>query len=189
MGTLLETLIPRVAPSLTHSIHEHRNKTDLLAKLPRRLRGYARWIPSDYRVLVVVDRDRDDCVRLKQQLDAAAADAGLATSAATRGTQPFVVSRIAIQELEAWYFGDWAAVRRAYPRVPADVPRQARYRDPDSIGDTWEALETILQDAGYFSGGLRKVELARTLAPQLVPDDNTSSSFGALVRALRTMAA
>ena len=89
-----------------------------------------------------------------------------------------VVNRLAIEELEAWYFGDWQAVRAAFPRVPATIPLQARYRDPDEIaGGTWEAFERVLQRVGYYSGGLRKVEMARSVATQMEPQRNSSPSF------------
>jgi hypothetical protein len=100
-----------------------------------------------------------------------------------------VVNRIAIEELEAWYFGDWRAVRAAYPKVPRNAPQQASFRHPDDIaGGTWEAFERVLQGAGYFGQGLRKVEAARTIAPHLVPRRNTSPSFRALRDALQEMA-
>jgi hypothetical protein len=101
-----------------------------------------------------------------------------------------VVTRLAIEELEAWYFGDWEAVRAAYPRLPATIPAQAKYRDPDAIvGGTWEALERILQKAGYFSLGLAKIEAARAIAAHMVPERNTSRSFQILRNALADMAA
>jgi hypothetical protein len=60
---------------------------------------------------------------------------------------------LAIEELEAWFFGDMDAVRALYPRVPETLEQRAGFRDPDAIrGGTWEALERILQRAGYFAG-------------------------------------
>ena len=78
-----------------------------------------------------------------------------------------------------------AAVRAAFPRVPATVPRKAGFRDPDAIaGGTWEAMERLLQRAGYFKGGLRKIELARCVAQHMAPDVNTSRSFQAFAGAI-----
>lgn len=49
---------------------------------------------------------------------------GLRTGA---GGAPWqLVNRIAIEELEAWYFGDWEAVRTAYPRIPSTIPNQQK---------------------------------------------------------------
>ena len=96
---------------------------------------------------------------------------------------------MAIEELEAWYFGDWSAVRRAYPRVSAKVPRQAKYRFPDAIkGGTWEAFERILKRAGYFRTGLRKIEAARAVAEHMDPERNSSPSFCSLKSALAQVA-
>jgi Domain of unknown function (DUF4276) len=111
-------------------------------------------------------------------LEQATLDAGLVSRSRASGGRYDVLNRIAIEELEAWYFGDWPAVRAAYPRVPSGVPRRARYRIPDAIaGGTWEAFERILQDAGYFPGGLPKIEAAQAIAPHTDPARNTSRSF------------
>ena len=82
------------------------------------------------------------------------------------------------EELEAWFFGEWASVRSAYPRVPPKLTSQAAYRNPDAIkGGTWEALERILTAAGYFSLGLRKTEIAGAIGRRMNPDAKTSPSF------------
>ena len=100
-----------------------------------------------------------------------------------------MINRIAIQELEAWYFGDWDAVRAAYPRVSETVPRRTGYRDPDAIaGGTWEAFERVLQRSGYFAGGLRKIQAARSIAPHVDPVRNTSHSFQVFRDALLELA-
>ena len=101
----------------------------------------------------------------------------------------FKLPLMAIEELEAWYFGDWEAVLAAYPRASATISSQAKYRNPDEIaGGTWEAFERVLQKAGYYSGGLRKVEAARAVATQMEPSRNTSPSFCTFRDVLREMA-
>jgi hypothetical protein len=76
-------------------------------------------------------------------------------------------------------------VRKAYPRVPIGISRQARFRSPDAIvGGTSEAFEQIMRRAGYFSGGLAKVEAAEQIAPHMNPGRNTSDSFRAFRDAL-----
>ena len=90
-----------------------------------------------------------------------------------------------IEELEAWYFGNWEAVRQAYPKVSPTVPDRARYRDPDGVRDTWEAFERILKRHGYFSTGLRKIEAARAIAEHVDPAGNRSGSFSVFHRTLR----
>lgn len=146
----LQQLLPRILGPITFRIHAHQGKTDLLSMLPHRLQGYARFLRSNSRILVVVDRDDDDCTKLKARMEKAARGAGLPT----RSTKPkawTVVNRIAVEEMEAWFFGDWNAVKAAYPRVLANADAKAKYRNPDAIrGGTWEALERLLQKAGYL---------------------------------------
>lgn len=189
MEALLRVVLPQILGQSPFEIRVFQGKANLLAQLPHRLRGYA-WFPDTYRIVVVVDRDDDDCHVLKQQLEQHAQSAGRFTRA-QRDRGPFtVINRIAIEELEAWYFGDWQAVRAAYPNVAANVPRRAAFRDPDAIaGGAWEAFERVLQRAGYFKGGLRKLEAAQTIAPHLVPARNTSRSFQVFRDAVLELAA
>ena len=190
MEAALEHLLPKLLGDIEYQIIRFQCKDDLLKKAPERLRGYASWLPANWRILVLVDRDDDDCIVLKAELENMAAAAGLLTKTAADNGQCFqVVNRIAIEELEAWFFGDWSAVQAAYPRVPATLPQKAGFRDPDAVaGGTWEALERVLKKAGYFSTGLRKVELARSVAAHMNPPNNTSRSFqkfaGAVTAAL-----
>jgi len=190
MELVLRELLPHLLGDLSYEIYRHRGKEDLLAKLSARLRGYAKWMTPEWRVVVVVDRDDDDCHELKEQLERAAAEAGLATRSASGGEFYTVVNRIVVEELEAWYFGDPEAIKRAYPRVPATLAKKARFRDPDAItGGTWEAFEQLLQRAGYFSGGLRKLEIARAISQHMVPKRNRSHSFQVFRTALEEMVA
>ena len=168
----LQELLPRLLPQQhTFEVHSFGSKSALRMKLLQRLRAYPRWLPHRYahwRIVVVVDRDTDDCHVLK---------------AGESGWQ--VVNRIAIEELEAWYFGDWDAVCAAYPRVSATVPQRAGYRDPDAIrGGTWEAFEKILKRHGYFKTGLRKTEAAREVASRICWERTRSRSFRVFVNAV-----
>jgi len=164
---LRRILPPMLAGRATHQFMTFRGKRDLLGKLDSRLRGLASWISNDVgrdiRVLVLVDRDDDDCRRLKAQLESTALAAGLATSAtATAGSPVLVVNRIVVEELEAWYFGDVDALCEAYPGVPPTLASRSAFRDPDAIrGGTWEALERVLRRAGHHRGGLQKVRVGR----------------------------
>ncbi len=159
MEAALEHLLPKLLGDIEFQIIRFQCKDDLLKNAPARLKGYAAWLPENWRILVLVDRDDDDCLVLKAEMENMAAAAGLLTKTAVRHGQCFqVVNRIAIEELEAWFIGDWLAVQTAYPRVPATLPQKAGFRDPDAVaGGTWEALERVLKKAGYFGAGLRKV--------------------------------
>lgn len=187
MEAVLRAIAPEMLPAgASFEVHVHQGKRDLLEKLPRRLAGYARWLPPGWRIVVLVDRDNHDCRVLKRRLETAASRAGLPTASAAGVAACSVINRLAIEELEAWYFGDWPAVQRAYPRVSRHVPRRATYRDPDAIaGGTWEALERELQRAGYFRSGLRKLEAARAIAPRMNVEGNASHSFQVLRRSRR----
>ncbi|MGB8298311.1 MAG: DUF4276 family protein [Polyangia bacterium] len=190
MEAALRALLPKIIGTLSFEIHPYQGKHDLLGSLHARLLAYKAWIPATWRIVVVMDRDDDDCDKLKARLDQMAAAAGLVTRSKARGKPYAVVTRLAIEELEAWYFGDWDAVREAYPRVPATIPAQAKYREPDAIaGGTWEAFERVLQKAGYFKLGLAKIEAARTIAANMAPGRNRSRSFQVLREALTEMAA
>jgi hypothetical protein len=182
----LRILLPKMLGEISFEVYQHTCKDQLMTRLPDRLRGYAPWLPEDWRIVVVVDRDDDDCLDLKRQLESMAHQAGLRTRASGGAIQ--VVNRLAIEELEAWYFGDWQAVVAAWPRVNPNVPSRAQYREPDGIkGGTWEAFERVLKSAGYFKTGLRKIEAARAVAAHMDPARNVSPSFGALRSALAGM--
>jgi hypothetical protein len=186
MEAFLRALLPRLLPQgRTFEVHPFQGKGDLLAKLEARLRGYARWLPPDWRLVVVVDRDDDDCLALKRHLEAIAARAGLRTRSSAADAHWQLVNRVAIEELEAWYFGDWQAVRQLYPRAPANLPGRHGFRDPDAMtGGTWEALERILRGHGYVPGGLRKIDTARAMGAVMNPHRSRSASFRAFHQAV-----
>jgi Domain of unknown function (DUF4276) len=186
METALEHLLPKLLDGSCFEIRRFQCKDDLLKNLPVRLKGYSGWLPSDWVILVIIDRDDDDSLELKGRLEEMAHAAGLTTKSRAKVGSPFqVINRLAIEELEAWFFGDWAAVKGAYPRISEAVPRRAAFREPDAIrGGTWEALERVMKNAGYFKTGLRKVECARAISQRMDPAKNSSRSFRALVRSL-----
>ncbi len=94
-----------------------------------------------------------------------------------------MVSRIAVEELEAWFFGDIQAVAKAFPGVPTTLGATKRYRNPDRIsGGTWEALNRELAKAGHVPGG--KITTARAISAHMDPGRNRSASFRAFQQAL-----
>jgi Domain of unknown function (DUF4276) len=175
---VLDTLIPKIIPGISFVIREVPGKTRLLKELPNRLKGYANQLTfMRLKIVVLVDRDDDDCVELKRTLDGLAATAGLST-AATASKDFVLLNRIVIEELEAWFLGDVPALCAAYPRLPESLGQQARFRDPDAIrGGTWEALRDVLQKYGYHTSGFRKLELATDVAPHMDVESNRSTSF------------
>ncbi len=186
MEVALRILLPKILEGKSFEIHAYQCKQELLSRLPERLRGYRRWIPDNWRIAVMVDRDNDDCHNLKTRPEKVALEADFPTRTTPRGRLWTIVNRIVIEELEAWYFGDWKAVQMAYPRVPGTIPSRANYRNPDRIeGGTWEAFERILRRAGYFKGGLRKIEAAKAIAQHIEPKRNKSRSFQVFLSAFK----
>lgn len=172
--TALRALMPKLLPGVPYQIRVFRGKSDLLKKLPQRLAGYAAWPGVDARILVLVDRDEEDCHALRNRLDDAAASVGFEVS----GSKRQVVNRIAIEELEAWFFGDVDALVAAYPRVPTSTASRSAFRDPDAVrGGTAEALERLLKAHGYHRGGLAKVGAARDISLHMNVERNRSRSF------------
>ncbi|PSF31077.1 hypothetical protein C7H19_23415 [Aphanothece hegewaldii CCALA 016] len=176
---LLQILPTILKTDITYDIHAFRGKSDLLKKLPERLKGYKNWIPDDYRIIVLVDKDDEDCQDLKSKLEGMALDTGFITKSTAQTHQPYqILNRIAIEELEAWFFGDINAIVSAYPGVSPNLGQKEKYRDSDAIrGGTWENLEKVLQRAGHHKGGLEKVRAAREISQHMNLQMNRSRSF------------
>jgi hypothetical protein len=185
-GEALKEFLPLcLAPETQYKVHNFSGKTDLLKKLPSRMNGYKKWIPSDWLIVVLIDRDDQDCIELKQQLEDIATNAGFITKAKNNGCFQ-VLNRIMIEELESWFFGDVDAIVKAYPGVKASLAQQEKYRNPDAIqGGTWEALERILQRARHHQGGLDKPKAAREIAQFMNPERNRSKSFQVFYEGLK----
>jgi len=121
MKVLLDLLLPRLVPSLQFLCLPHAGKSDLEKSLVTKLRG---WREPGVRFVVVRDNDGGDCLTLKEKLAELCRSAG----------RPDTLVRIACQELEAWYFGDLAAVGEAFGRPGVvGLAGKARYRDPDIV--------------------------------------------------------
>ncbi|MCE2491794.1 MAG: DUF4276 family protein [Alphaproteobacteria bacterium] len=191
MEAFLAACLPGIlSADCTFGIYPYPGKDALLRKIGDRLKGYATWMPAEYRIVVVVDRDGDECEELKSRLEQICESAGLRSRRAAGGPDWQVVTRIAIEELEAWYFGDWPAVCAAYPRVSANIPSRSVYQDPDAVrGGTWEAFERVLQNHGYFRQGLAKVQAATDIGRHIAPTRSRSRSFAVFRDAIAEAAA
>lgn len=175
---ILDNLMPKIITGEhTYRCIRFQGKIDLLKNLSTELRGYSKWITDDYRIVVLLDRDRDNCIALKNSLNKIAADAGLITKSSARQNTFQVLNRIAIEEIEAWFFGDANAMRMAYPKLSGNFESKALYRNPDNIKNTWETMERLLQRSGYFKTGLRKTEAAFQISQYMQPLNNRSKSF------------
>ncbi len=190
-ATLLEVLLPQLlgvqGDSNTWRVHAYKGigkipqgigkkvdpaKRILLDQLPKLLRGYGKT-PGIDAVVVVLDTDKRDCVAFLAELKAVLDD---------KTVVPDTMFRLAIEEVEAWYFGDREALLAAYPRVRQDVMRSYVQ---DSVCDTWELLadavypggSSAIKKAGWPLPGQVKHEWAKKIAPLMEPDRNVSPSF------------
>lgn len=140
MEAFLVALLPRfVASDIPWRPIGYGSKQQLLARLPQRLLGYARYDPAHRpKILVLVDRDDDDCAALKLALEAACRAAALSTKAVPNTDGRFdVVNRIVVEELEAWFFGDGAALQQGWPAPRATWDKRATaIRTPSAAART-----------------------------------------------------
>ena len=184
----LEVLINRLARgvgSFSFAITAFHGKEQMLAEIEQRLLPIARSRWADA-VILIIDQDDDDCLALKQTLAAAALDAGLpATGPRERPIN--VTVRIAMSELESWFLGDPAAVRRAYPKLQR---RDLRITgDVDALPQAWERLQRPLLRRGYYEQRMPKTIVARRIAEYMTvdPGGNRSGSFNVLLSTLRAL--
>ncbi len=159
-------------------------KRILLDQIQRLLRGYGKT-PGIDAVVVVLDVDKRDCKALLKELKKLADACEPA---------PNTIFRLAIEEVEAWYLGDQAALLSAYPR--AKRPVLDSYIQ-DSACDTWELLadavypggSAAIKKAGWPLPGQIKHEWAERIGPLMSLDDNASPSFGKFRDRLRQLIA
>jgi hypothetical protein len=159
-------------------------KRILLDQLPRLLRGYGKT-PGIDAIVIVLDTDKRDCASFLAELKAVADN---------KNPVPETMFRLAIEEIEAWYFGDREALLAAYPRARQDVMKNYVQ---DSVCDTWELLadavytggSSAIKKAGWPLPGQVKHEWAKKIAPLMDPDRNVSPSFGKFRDGLRQLCA
>ncbi|MFZ5450095.1 MAG: DUF4276 family protein [Thermodesulfobacteriota bacterium] len=175
----LQNLVPKIiGEDVSYNIHVFQGKQDLLKNLPKRLRGYRPWLPDDWYIVILIDNDQEGCVELKQRLEKIAFHEGFITRSNAGPNAKFnVINRIAIEELEAWFLGDMDALRVAYPKIPRHLGTKAKFRNPDAIHNSSETLERELRRAGYYRGGMPKIEVARRISQHMDPVRNISKSF------------
>ncbi|MEG5017865.1 MULTISPECIES: hypothetical protein [unclassified Microcoleus] len=193
--TALEILIPKIISTEQHTfeIHPYKGighipkglksasetkKRILLDQLPRLVQGYGKTFskyPPDCPAVLIVICDLDDrCLSTfrKELLDIVD----------KCNPQPKTQFCIAIEEGEAWYLGDLAAVKAAYRRAKEAVLNS--YTN-DSICGTWEKLADAVFSGGskelsklpWHEVGEEKSKWAEKIAPLMDVDNNLSPSF------------
>lgn len=177
MKEALNLLLPGILPDdVGFEVFDLGSKSQFLKKWPNRMRGYATWLPHVNRAVVgVIDADQDDCRGLRNELADAAREAGLTVCSPSGNRRGQVLPRIAVEMLEAWYFGDVAALAAAYGPSLARLGIGSGCRRPDEIRDPARRLGGLLK--GKHGAGLNKIQLARDVAGQMDIDRNTSPSF------------
>ena len=147
-------------------------KRMLLDQLPRLLQGYGKTVGIDA-VVVVLDTDNRECSAFLTELKSLLANCKPA---------PHTLFRLAIEETEAWYFGDKQSILQAYPRAKRDVI--GRYTQ-DSVCGTWELLadavypggSAAIKKTGWPLPGQIKHEWAEKITPFMDINQNISPSF------------
>ncbi len=164
MEHLLRGLLPRVMPEgyegLNWVLIPHSGKSDLEASIPRKIRA---WQEPGVRFFIIRDQDAAECLEVKRRLAELARDAGRSDT----------VVRIACRELEAWYFGDLAALATAYetPSVARLAGRRS-FRVPDAVVEPSGQLEAHIPAFG-------KIDAARRMGKRLslvLADEGRNSS-------------
>jgi hypothetical protein len=197
---LLEYLLPQLfGPPHTWRLHSYKgigripkglkttvdpSKRILLDQLPKLLRGYGKT-PGIDAVVVVLDADARDCKAFLNELKALAASCV---------PVPTTLFRLAIEEIEAWYFGDRPALLQAYPRAKMEV--LSAYVQDSACG-TWERFadavypggSAALRKAGWPLPGQVKHEWAEAMGPRMDLERNVSPSFGKFRDGLRSLVA
>jgi hypothetical protein len=201
LSILMSSIVGEYANPHTWRIHKHRgigkipddptakpNKYDqtLLHNLPAKLRAYGEEGRPDVAVVVLVDLDdRLDCTIFKN---------ALVDLLYHCGDKPKALFRIAIEELEAWFFGDQQSIRNAYPKVRQTV--LDGYVQDSQCG-TWEKLAEAIYPGGLAvlgQHGKRSVRIleqkriwAKEICPQMDVENNHSPSFQAFRDGIRKM--
>ena len=165
------------------------SKRILLDQLPRLVQGHGKTFAGygpNYRAAVVVICDLDrKCLHdfRKELLD-------LLNACHPRPETRFC---LAIEEGEAWLFGDRNAILAAYPTAKARV---LDGYGQDSICGTWERLadaihpggSAVLTAAGWQAAGAAKSEWATRIPPHMDVEQNASPSFQYFRDKLRNLA-
>ena len=99
MEAVLREMLPAWLGKIEFEVFPYQGKEDLLSNLPARLKGYSRFLPETWRLVVLVDRDNCDCIVLKKKLEDIAASACLTTRSTSENGTYKVANRIVIEEL------------------------------------------------------------------------------------------
>ena len=153
-------------------------KRILLDQLPRLIQGYGKTFsqyPPDCPAVLIIICDIDDRCLMTFRRE-------LLDLVDRCNPKPKTQFCIAIEEGEAWYLGDFAAIKAAYPKAKEAVLNS--YIN-DSICGTWEKLAEAVfsggvQNLSKLGGraiGTEKANWAKNISPFMDADNNLSPSF------------
>ena len=156
------------------------SKRILLEQLPRLLPGYGK-VPNFGYIIVICDLDDRNKDQFLSELNSVLN---------TCNPKPNALFCLAVEEFEAWYLGDLAAVRKAYPKAKDNILNG--YKN-DSICGTWELLadavykggSKALMKKGWQEVGKQKSIWAEEISPYMNINENVSPSFNDMIKQLR----
>jgi hypothetical protein len=163
MKALLDVLLPQILPTGVHfRCIPHQGKQDLEKSIPRKLRT---WQTPNTSFVIVHDKDRANCIEVKNRLVQLCVQAG----------RPDSLVRIACHELESWFLGDLAAVEKAFNiKKLAEQQQNRKYKIPDKLSNASEELEKLVK-------GYRKISGAKKIATHMTIEQNYSHSFNCFI--------
>jgi hypothetical protein len=185
MGNVIEGILAKIETNdieYNHRIHTHQGKAHFLQQLPKILKGYNNWLKnpavSNFRLLIIIDSDKDDCLELKQRILDLCQLHQLTTISKVR---------IAMPMLESWFFGDANALEQALPQIKKlKLGTSATYRQPENRPDPARDLDRELKSVGYTEG-YKKLEHSKAIVQYMTIDGNKASSFNATINALNVL--
>ena len=115
----------------TFNVKHYKGREHLLGKLRSRLDGCSNWLSSSHRIIVIIDCDEKACKDVKMEMEEKCNCVNVTTRKSGDSWQ--VATCIAIKELEAWYLGNWSAVRSAYSTKSSEQDILKKYPDSDAV--------------------------------------------------------
>jgi len=178
---VLYNILPLILPTdVCFEVYSFNGRGDLLKKLPSRLRAYRHDPLKSNKVVILMDRDSHNCRDVKSQLELIVEQSGL-TSKRVNSDEFQVVTRVVIEELEAWFFGDIAALNQGYPSIPITLAQKRGMQVADEISDPAGRLLRLLKKEYSDITKLPKLEVAQKVSSCMNPHMNTSQSFNAFI--------
>ena len=194
----MDILLPKLLEAdATYKIHSYKGlgrlpkdlrpnsgaaKRILLYQLPRLLQGYGR-VPNIGHIIIICDLDDKNEQQFLSELN------GVLNACHPKPKACFC---LAVEEFEAWYLGDLAAVLKAYPKAKRGI--LDGYKN-DSICGTWELLADAvckggrknLIKQGWQAIGKQKSIWAESISPNMNVNENLSPSFKKMFKQLRSI--